>query len=171
MLNKDLLQELFRHMEWADALVWNAVLTTEGARTDAKIQEYLQHVHTVQQAFFTLWRAEPLTGQFPTFADAASLMTWGQSYYGDVHAYLAQLTPEAAAKPLSPPWAAMIEKRLGRPPGATTIAETALQVVLHTTYHRGQINARLRALGADPPLVDYIAWLWQERPAATWPTV
>ena len=45
-----------------------------------------------------------------------------------------------------------------------TSAETAPHVAMHTTHHRGQVNARLRELGAEPPLVDYIAWLWQ-RPA------
>ena len=24
-------------------------------------------------------------------------------------------------------------------------------------------------LGAEPPVVDYIAWVWLERPAPTWP--
>ena len=37
----------------------------------------------------------------------------------------------------------------------------------HSTYHRGQVNARLREIGAEPPLVDYIAWLWFDRPAPT----
>ena len=49
------------------------------------------------------------------------------------------------------------------------MAETCLQVCSHSTYHRGQVNARLREIGAEPPLVDYIAWLWFERPAADWP--
>jgi uncharacterized damage-inducible protein DinB len=70
----------------------------------------------------------------------------------------------AQLKPL--PWSSMVEKRLGRPPGITTIGETALQVALHSTYHRGQVNARLRELGGEPPLVDYIAWLWQGKPSA-----
>jgi uncharacterized damage-inducible protein DinB len=67
------------------------------------------------------------------------------------------------------PWASHVEKRIGRPPGLTTIVDTALQVVMHTTYHRGQVNARLRAIGGEPPLVDYIAWIWVGRPAPEWP--
>jgi uncharacterized damage-inducible protein DinB len=59
-------------------------------------------------------------------------------------------------------------KRFGRDPAAVTLAKTAFQVTGHSTCHRGQVNRRLRELGADPPLADYIAWLWIGRPAAEW---
>ncbi|MGH9902557.1 MAG: DinB family protein, partial [Pyrinomonadaceae bacterium] len=62
-----------------------------------------------------------------------------------------------------------VGERIGRAPATTTAGETALQVVLHGTYHRGQVNARLKEVGGVPPLVDYIAWLWLGRPAAEWP--
>jgi len=82
--------------------------------------------------------------------------------------YLNTLDEASLSQPMPLPWAAMIEKQFGRPPEDTSIGETALQVALHSTYHRGQVNARLRELGAEAPLVDYIAWLWQGRPAAEW---
>jgi uncharacterized damage-inducible protein DinB len=43
-----------------------------------------------------------------------------------------------------------------------------IQVATHSTYHRGQVNARLREVGGEPPLVDYIAWIWFGRPAPEW---
>jgi uncharacterized damage-inducible protein DinB len=64
-----------------------------------------------------------------------------------------------------------VEQRLGRRPEPTTIGETALQVVFHSTYHRGQINARLRTVGVESSLVDYIAWVWLGRPEPEWPSV
>jgi uncharacterized damage-inducible protein DinB len=42
---------------------------------------------------------------------------------------------------------------------------------MHSTYHRGQVNARLRELGIEPPLTDYIAWIWFGRPEAEWPAL
>jgi len=39
---------------------------------------------------------------------------------------------------------------------------------MHSTHHRGQVNARLRELGGEPPLADFIVWLWWGRPAASW---
>jgi len=61
-----------------------------------------------------------------------------------------------------------MEKQYGHRPEDTTMRETMHQVVLHSTYHRGQVAAYLRTLGGEPPLTDYIAWLWAGRPAAEW---
>jgi len=116
-----------------------------------------------------MWRGEPRETPYPTFADAESLMEWGRSYYREALAHLATLTEEKAAEPLQITWASMVERQLGRPPETTSIAESELQVVLHSMYHRGQINARLRELGGEPLLVDYIAWIWLGKPAAEWP--
>lgn len=37
-----------------------------------------------------------------------------------------------------------------------TIFEMLFQVINHSTYHRGQINAQLKQKGIDPVLTDYI---------------
>ena len=165
----DTLADLYRHMEWADASVWTSVLASEGGRTDTKLREYIYHLHVVQRAFLRAWRGEPRETPYPTFNDARSLMLWGCGYYVEAFAHLTALSEEELSEPRPVPWAEMVERRLGRTPGMTTLGETALQVALHTTYHRGQINARLRDVGGEPPLVDYIAWVWLGRPAAEWP--
>ena len=71
-------------------------------------------------------------------------------------------------RPLVMPWVAQYEKQLGRKFDVATVGETAFQVVSHSTHHRAQANTRLRAVGGDPPLVDFIAWIWFGRPAAPW---
>ena len=43
-----------------------------------------------------------------------------------------------------------------------------IQVAMHTAYHRGQINTRVRELGGEPKLVDFIAWIWYGKPKADW---
>jgi uncharacterized damage-inducible protein DinB len=60
-------------------------------------------------------------------------------------------------------------ERLGRQASPTTLGETILQAAMHSTYHRGQISARLKEVGTDSPLTDYIVWLWLGRPPAHWP--
>jgi uncharacterized damage-inducible protein DinB len=48
------------------------------------------------------------------------------------------------------------------------VAECLLQLALHSAHHRGQVAAWLREAGGEPPLTDFIAWVWMRRPAPTW---
>jgi len=169
MVNKDLLLDLYRHMEWADAAVWTAVLAADDGPSDPKIHGYFYHLHMVQRAFLRTWRGEPRDTPYPTFDKAPALMLWGQTYFSEAFEHLETLNEAKLSEPMPMPWASMVAERLGRAPEVTTIGDTALQVALHSTYHRGQINARLREVGGEPPLVDYIAWIWLGRPAAAWP--
>jgi len=169
-MNIRALSDLYRHMEWADAAVWAAVLASEGGRVDGKLMEYLHHLHVVQRAFLRAWRGEPSETPYPTFDDAPSLMRWSQTYYGEAFAHLGTLSDEKMSEPMPVPWASMVERALGHAPGMTNVGETLLQVALHTLYHRGQINARLREVGGEPPPVDYIAWVWLGRPKPGWPS-
>ena len=94
-----------------------------------------------------------------------------RAYYPRGRSYLQSLTDAQLAQPLVLPWSKWIEQAIGRSPGPTTLGETILQAITHSSHHRAQANARLRALGANPPIIDYIAWLWLERPAPAWPEV
>lgn len=161
-------RDLYLHMEWADALVWSAVCKSEPALLDKKLKDYFYHLHLVQHAWLRAWRRESTDTAFPTFDEAASVRDWGRSYYHEIFAHLDGLTDEEIAKPMQLPWAELVEKQLGRAPAAISIAETMAQIPLHSLYHRGQINARLREVGGEPPTVDYIVWIWLERPRADW---
>jgi uncharacterized damage-inducible protein DinB len=152
MIDMNTLTDLYRHLEWADASVWASVITSESGRTDAKLREYLYHLHVVQRAFLRTWRGEARETPYPTFDDTPSLMLWGRTYYVEAFAHLGTLDNEKVLEPMPVPWAAMVEQRLGRAPETTTVGETVLQVTLHSMYHRGQINARLRDVGGEPPL-------------------
>jgi uncharacterized damage-inducible protein DinB len=162
------LRDLYRHMEWADASVWAAVLASEPARADTRLRDLLTHVHLVQHAFLRTWRGEPRDTTYPTFTDLPPVMAWAREYHAAVRAFLETLTDARLEEPMPVAWADMVEKALGRKPATTTMAETVLQVALHSLYHRGQVNARLRELGGTSQLVDYIAWIWFGRPAAEW---
>lgn len=168
-MDKTALVDLYRHMEWADATVWSAALARTPAASDARLHDLLYHSHLVQHAFLRAWRGEPRDLSFPTFDSLRSLIVWARDYHAAVHGYLAGLAPERLVAPLPLPWADLVEQSIGRPPAVSTLAETMQQVPLHTHYHRGQVNMRLREIGGTPPLVDYIAWVWLGRPAAAWP--
>jgi uncharacterized damage-inducible protein DinB len=113
-----------------------------------------------------VWTARPLTfpepRQFPALLDVHA---WAQPYYAEVEEFLDTLDPARLDEPIVMPWVRHLEKLRGRECERPSLAETMFQITSHSTYHRGQVNARLRELGAEPPLVDYIAWLWFDRPS------
>lgn len=168
MVNLETILELFDHMLWADAEVWKAVTASEKATADAKLRELLYHLHVVQRAFLRAWRGESFEEGFPQFTEARALRKWAISYYGEAKNYLSELDEEGLNRAMPLPWEALVERQIGRKPEPITIGETALQVAMHSTYHRGQVNARLRELGGEPPTVDFIIWVWLGRPAAEW---
>lgn len=169
MFSRSLLLELVDHMEWADARVWSTV-PNDGA-PDQKLREWLVHLHMVQRAFLTVWTGGDVRTVFRTgdhFANVADVRAWARPVYAEIREVLAATDDRRLAGPLVLPWSRQLTRTLGREPAPSTMAETCFQVTSHSTYHRGQINARLRALGHEPPLVDYIAWLWLGRPTADW---
>lgn len=168
MTNLALIQDLFAHMQWADATVWKAVLASSAATEDEKLQKLLHHLHVVQWAFLRAWREESFQGGFPDFSTAQALREWAVRYYGEVATELNNLGEEGLRQTMPLPWKALVDRQIGRKPEPVTIGETALQVAMHSTYHRGQVNARLRELGGEPPTVDFIIWVWLGRPAAEW---
>jgi uncharacterized damage-inducible protein DinB len=166
---RELLADMLRQMEWADALVWRAVLGHPPAAEDAKIRELLYHIAAVQHAYLAVWNQEPMAMPQPgDFADAIALRDWARAGHGPSVAFITGADDAAIAGPFDAPWAAQIAELLGRPPGTASIAESVSQVTSHSAYHRGQINARLRTHGANPPLVDFIAWIWTGKPAPEW---
>ena len=168
---KDLegLRELARHMQWADALVWAAALSDAGAAGDPGLRGKLFHTHIVQRAFLSVWHGGALTPPPSDPPDLPALLGSARGYYTGLSAFLSTLGGEELVRPVELPWAGRFARRLGREPATPTLAETLLQVVMHSTYHRGQSNARLRELGVEPPLTDYIAWVWFDRPDPQWP--
>lgn len=163
------LKDLFFHMHWADAIVWDAVLTTEAAATDQRVADLFYHIHSVQRAFMAVWTNNPIAmPKREQFVSLQQLADWGRTYHMELMNLWPGFDEDRLAQPITVPWSRFMEQRIGRKPEGTTIEETMHQVVLHSAYHRGQVNARLREIGAEPPLADYIAWLWLGRPAPEW---
>ena len=161
--------DLLRHMEWADASIWRAVLSSRVATEDATLHDRLYHVHVTQHAFLQLWRG--VTGEIPpaNTLDTLSLALWARGFHLEARPDKLVLDGSALVRPVPDSLLTKAEERLGIGATVPTICDTVLQVVMHSTYHRGQINTRLRELGCDPPLTEYFVWVWRGRPAADWP--
>lgn len=164
-----LLRELYRHMEWADARVWSAALQLDEAAVDARLRALLHHLHETQRAFLQVWTDRPLAfGEPEAFATLRELLAWARPWYGEAQRFLEQLDNARLVQPLDLPWSIHFQQHAGTPAGVTSLGETLFQVTSHTTHHRAQVNTRLRELGVEPPLIDYIAWAWFGKPAADW---
>lgn len=167
-----MLHLLFRHMEWADSRVWQAVLANPRSTSDSVVRDRLFHIHLTQRAFLHLWQQRPL--DFPeqsSFPDLEAIASWGQRGHGHVAAWIRTVEDTALEREVQIPWADHVAARFGRPAAPVTLADTMVQVVSHTTHHRGQVSARLRELGGEPPLTDFIAWVWLGKPHAHWPVL
>jgi uncharacterized damage-inducible protein DinB len=163
------LRELYRHMEWADARVWKTVLALDGTAVDDRLRGLLHHLHETQRAFLHVWTdLPPVFGEPQRFASYAELHAWARPYYEKVGRYLEAVDDARLSEPVDLPWSAYFQESMGRSAERTTLAETLFQVPSHTTHHRAQVNTRLREVGAEPPLVDYIVWVWFGKPRASW---
>lgn len=157
-------RDLYAHMQWADAEVWRAL----GSIEDDKIHGLLLHLHVVQRAFFLMWTDGPLNPEeLYAKKDAAMLQAFARETYRLIDDELPRLEARLGDI-VQMPWLPVFEQQLGRKLNAPTMQETLIQVPSHATYHRGQVNLRLREAGGEPPNVDFITWIWFGRPSPNW---
>ncbi len=170
MHSLDILKELIDHMNWADAKIWATVLSISGVQEDEKLKKILHHYQLTKNAFYCVWARLPLEfpelSKFGTFRDMAE---WASEYPKLIQTYLTGLKEEELGRTIQIPWSDRLEKVLGKKPADANLAETILQVAAHSSHHRGQVNNRIRELKSEPPLVDFIAWVWLGKPDAVWP--
>lgn len=167
MFPLEALRDLFAHMEWADATLWRALLAHAPAARDARLRDLMLHLHDVQRSFLRVWTDRPVSFPRPEeYPDLAAVHAWAQPVHPGLRAFASAVDPAALSRVVAMPWVEEFERLTGRRFASPTLAETMFQVTSHSTYHRGQANARLRELGGEPPLVDYIAWIWFSRPEA-----
>lgn len=169
MNSLDLVSSLIRQMEWADAKLWTAVLQSAAATHDGAVRDRLYHIHLVQRSFLAIWRGEIERLDWKEGIAGRDLLAWGRGTIGEIQTFVSGLSGAALDRDVQLPWAERITSKLGAKPVVPTLGETLVQVATHSAYHRGQVNARLRELGTEPPLIDFIAWVWLGKPAPAWP--
>jgi uncharacterized damage-inducible protein DinB len=164
------LKDLIKHMHWADAKIWHIVLSIPEAQKHEKLKSVLYHLHITQYAFYFIWLDLPQ--EFPKISEFEStykLADWAAKYPELLKSFSSGLKDKDLNRAINIPWSIRIEKLLGKKPSDTNLAETMLQVITHSSYHRGQVNSLIRILGVDPPQTDFIAWIWLGKPSAVWP--
>lgn len=161
--------EQTRQTAWADALVLSAIIGRQAAEEDAQILEKLRHQHLVQRAFLDFWRGLPIDPHLTKSLDIHALSVFARAVHEETARFHESVQQEELDRIVDLPSKCLMAERLGFEPGDPTLAQTFLQVFSHSAYHRGQICARLREIGIDPPMTDFIVWIWSHQPEPCWP--
>jgi uncharacterized damage-inducible protein DinB len=155
------LRDLMAHAEWANAVFFHAWAKSP-ARDHEELRNRVAHILGVQQGFLSVFRGEapggPPGGPPPSFDD---LKTRAATGHAAVRAFVTDLTPESLSRTVRIPW-------FPDPPCVLTIGDALVQVAMHTQHHRGQCMTRLKDFGGEPKNVDWIIWLWKQKPEARW---
>jgi uncharacterized damage-inducible protein DinB len=142
------LRRLFRYDAWANGEAL-AALARAGEAAPPQAVRWLAHVAGAERLWLDRLRDGRST--VPVWPDldlagAAAMIDEAASLYRD---YLDTLVPEGLDAQVNyvnsqgQPWTSRVEDILQH-------------VVMHGTYHRGQIAAALRAAGATPAVTDFI---------------
>lgn len=166
MESKKMLSDLFMHMQWADETVWQKVLVSQEAVEDRKIKELFFHIHLVQKAFLGVWEnTEWKNTVIEDFAELGDVYKWSLDFYQKVNSPNFEVFERDLKVNVDIPWSVWAEQKMNVKIVPATLSDTILQTAMHTAYHRAQINYRLRELGVEPPIVDFIMWAWLGKPA------
>lgn len=161
-------RSLLLHMEWADSRTWGAILSLPDLGQDRWMRERLYHFHSTQWAYLQMFRREAIhVPEFDALPDLQAVGRWARRFYRELASFRDTLDEARLGQQLDFPFAAQVAERLGSA-GPASIGESVVQLALHTAHHRGQVVLRLRESGGEPPMTDFIAWVWMLRPDPQW---
>jgi uncharacterized damage-inducible protein DinB len=156
---------LFAYNRWADRRILDACrwLTAEQYAAEpapgwSSVRSSIVHIAVVTDGWLRVLAGESVEtaateAELPTVDDAARLLERADRTLGDL---LPSLSPEQLTMPRT---------LRGRGRSATLPPWAVLRhIVNHSTYHRGQVAAKLKRLGAEPPATDLFFWAIEQIP-------
>lgn len=155
------LRDLMGHAEWANAVFFHT-WGKSPARDHEDLRRRVGHIIGVQQGFLSVIRGEtpgsPPDGPPPTYDD---LKKRAVTCHAGLRELVGGLQPDGLARTVRIPW-------FPDPPCIISVADALVQAAMHSQHHRGQCMTRLKDYGGEPKNVDYIIWLWKQKPEARW---
>jgi uncharacterized damage-inducible protein DinB len=154
------LKDLLGHQAWADAVFFRA-WEASGALEDEELRSRLDHQVGTQEAFLQVLKGDVVTFPEHPLPGFEALKARCEAAHQVFKALARGLDEASLARVVRVPW-------FPDPPCLVSVSEALLQVCMHSQHHRGQSMARLKALGASAKNVDYIIWLWKQKPEGIW---
>jgi uncharacterized damage-inducible protein DinB len=155
------LRDLMAHAEWANAVFFH-VWGKSPCRDHEEMRQRVGHIIGVQQGFLSILRGEapggPPGGPPPSFDAVKSR---AETCHAGLLDYAASIDAEGLSRTVCIPW-------FPEPACVITVPEALVQVAMHSQHHRGQCMTRLKDFGGEPKNVDWIIWLWKQKPQARW---
>jgi uncharacterized damage-inducible protein DinB len=152
-----MLRDLVQHKAWASAALLAAIRRSDTASGDDALRALLHHIILANRFWlfscldrpFVVEEESRVPGSLPGVAD------------------LFRATHDLEDEWISRAGESDLSRRLEGPlipGGSCSIAQACMQVCLHSQGHRSQCASRLRALGGQPPVTDFIVWLADRTP-------
>ena len=154
-MDVELLKELARYQRWADGEHWKLLHGNATLLEDTEIRKRLNHMAMAYEMLAGLARGEA--------PDVAGMKE--RESIGELETTMRKAT-EGLERTLA---SVALEKMIALPRGPKGPFEAPagvllLQALMHSQHHRGQNASRMRELGVEPPMTDFVIWYAVGRP-------
>lgn len=144
---KEYLQRSFRYDAWANRKILAAL--TQLSETDERSRAVMAHLLMAQKVWLTRLRVEDSSGLaiWPglTLQECVSLLDENER---GMQQFLTALAPERLPEKIAYRTSTGVERQ-------TAIVDILTHVMLHGSYHRGQLAVAIKRRGAEVPMTDY----------------
>jgi uncharacterized damage-inducible protein DinB len=145
------IRRLLSHCVWADRRILRTLEADERLSADADLMRTLAHIFAAEHLWVCrIKEATARVSVWPalSFEECAELAS---EVHADLEAFAATLTPDDLAREVAYVNTAGEAWR-------SSLDDMLTQVVMHGSYHRGQITKAIRRVGGKPIATDYIVW-------------
>lgn len=148
-------RDLLLYMLWADRETLKAVrevrpedLTRDAGVSFGSLLGTMSHMAGGQKIWLSRFLGQPLNYMpGPESPDLLSWITFWEETASGINAFMAALTDEQLAGPLT--WTNLKGETASLP-----LWQLIVHLVNHSSYHRGQVTSLLRQMGYPPPATD-----------------
>ena len=157
-MNTDALARLFDHMRWADSCARVALGDNPGALVERALELYC-HVLGAEHVWLTRLKGEQATVAVWPRLSLGETEALAEQLHASFETYLDSLRPGDLDRDVT------YTNSAGQQ-FTSRVEDILLHIVMHGSYHRGQVAMLIRDGGGTPAPTDYIAFV-RGSPAAT----